>query len=142
MKLDIFYDAVYFNKLEEFITIDKVDHLYPFKEMLIDPDNLINDEGHDLTELYNFLKKIHFFYYHDQSHFGYININGLYYIVEVGDECNILLLGDDEVNWTKLVLDDDDYFEFKHFVSTHYNISITDPDYDKLFEVSQKHIDF
>jgi hypothetical protein len=141
MNLDIFFDELYFKKLSEFITLDKVETLFPFKEMLIDPDNLINEFG-DATSIYNLLLNIHFFYYYSQRYVGYILLDNRYYIVFVDDEINVMLAGDDEVDWTKLVLDDDDYFEFKHFVSTHYNISITEPDYDKLFEVSQKHIDF
>lgn len=85
MNLNIFHDTSYFNKLEELITIDKVDPLYPFKEMLIDSDNLITDDGYDLTGIYKFLKKIHIFYYYNQSHYGYVQINGRYYIVEIGD---------------------------------------------------------
>jgi hypothetical protein len=141
MNLEIFFDELYFNKLSEFITLDKVEPLFPFREMLIDPDNLINEFG-DATSTYNLLLNIHFFYYYSQRYVGYILLDNRYYIVFVDDEINVMLAGDDEVNWTKLVLDDDDYFEFKNFVSTHYNISITEPDYDKLFEVSQKHIDF
>ena len=142
MNVEIFFDDDYFNKLEEFMTIDKVEPLYPFKEMLIDPDNLIDNNGCDLTDLYNFLKKVYVFYYHDQSHFGYIQINGLYYIVEVGDEVNIVILGDNEINWTKLLLAYDDYLLFKDFCLKTYDIAYKEPDYDKYLEIKTKYMRF
>lgn len=138
MNLQIFYDDYYFNELEKLISIEKVDPVYPFLEMNIDPDNLISD-GYDLTALYNFLKTVHFFYYYDQSHYGYIQLNGKYYIIEVGDEVNILLLGDNEINWTKLLLDDDDFLQFKDFCVNRYNIVYKEPDYDVFLTIKNKY---
>lgn len=142
MNLAIFLEDLYFNELSKLLDIEKVDSIYPFKEMFIDPDNLIDDDGYNLTDLYNFLKDVHFFYYHNQSHYGYVQINGSYYIVEVGDECNVLILGNDEVNWTKLLLDDDKYLEFKQFCLLTYNILAQDPDYKKLGDVSRESLNF
>lgn len=141
MNLEIFFDELYFNKLSEFIFIDKVNPLFPFKEMLIDPDNLINEFG-DATSTYEFLLNVHFFYYYSQRYIGYILIDNHYYIIFVDDEINIMLTGYDEVNWTRLVLNDDDYLEFKKFFSTHYKTPITDPDYDYLGAINRKFLNF
>lgn len=141
MKLEIFNDDDYFNKLDEFISIDKVDPVFPFKDMFIDPDNLINDLG-DATSIYNFLVQVHFLYYYSQKYIGYVLLDDKYYIVFVDDEINIRLVGDDEINWTKLLFDDDIYSQFKNFCVNKYNINYKEPDYQQLLDIQIKHIDF
>jgi hypothetical protein len=141
MRLDIFDDYNYFNKLSEFIDIEKVDSIYPFKEMFIDPDNLITDLG-DATSIYNFLIQVHFFYYYSQKHIGYILLDNKHYIVFVDDEINIRLVSDDEINWTKSLLDDEAYLQFRDFCLEKYNITYKEPNYQNLIDVKIKHIPF
>jgi hypothetical protein len=141
MQLDIFFDNGYFNKLEEFISIEKITPIYPFLDMRIDPDNLVAD-GYNLTEIYHFLKNVCFFYFYNQSHYGYVKINDDYYIIEVGDEVNIVILGDNEINWTKLLLDDYDYLLFKDFCLKNYDIEYKESDYDKYLEIKTKYMRF
>ena len=141
MRLEIFDDDSYFNKLDEFITIDRVPSIFPFKEMFIDPDNLINEHG-DFTAIYNFLKEVHFLYYYSQRYIGYILLDDNYYIVFVDDELNVRLVGNSEINWTKTVLDDDGYINFRNFCVNKYNIIHHDPDYDFLLLIYEKHLCF
>lgn len=141
MRLEIFDDDSYFNKLDEFITIDRVSSIFPFKEMFIDPDNLISEYG-DFTDIYNFLKEVHFLYYYSQRYIGYTLLDNKYYIVFVDDEINVRIVGDNEINWTITVLEDDDYLQFKKFCIENYGITYKDPDYDELLDVLIKHANF
>lgn len=141
MNLDIFFNDAYFNKLKDFINIEKVDPVFPFREMFIDPENLVNDLG-DATSIYNFLLNVKFFYYYSQRYIGYCLFDNKYYIVFVDDEINILLAGNDEVNWTKLLLNDADYFMFKDFCLTNLKLKCQDPDYKALGKISRQYIDF
>lgn len=141
MNTAIFFEKKYFEELEKYISIDKVSSVYPFLEMRIDPNNLITDNC-DLTDLYIFLKDVHFFYSHDQSHYGYVKINNDYYIIEVGDEVNIVILGDNEINWTKLLLEDEDYLQFKNFCLKNYDITYKEPNYDKFLDIKTKYMRF
>lgn len=142
MNLTIFDDSVYFEKLHSFLFLDKVGPTFPFEEMFIDPNNLIT-ETYDFTNLYNFLNSVHFCYYYEQKYIGYVLLDNRYYVIFVDDELNIMVAGDDEVNWTKLVFDDDDeYLEFKNFCLIQYNIKSNDANYDKLREIKIKYTIF
>lgn len=141
MNLDIFFNDAYFNKLKDFISIEKVNPVFPFREMFIDPDNLVNDLG-DATSIYNFLINVKFFYYYSQRYIGYTLFDNKYYVIFVDDEINILLAGDDEVNWTKLLLNDNDYFMFKDFCLTNLELECQDPDYKVLGKISRQYLDF
>lgn len=148
MNLDIFYDELYYNKLSDLILIHECKPIYPFKEMGIDPDNLVIGDRND-TELYNFLKKVNFIYYCDQIYIGHTVIDGSEYIIKVNDELTISILGDNESNWvTLLILDDDDfdadeaYFEFGQFCLDKYKITPSKPDYKKFGELGRKFLNF
>jgi len=141
MNLTIFDDSIYFEKLHSFLFLDKVGPTFPFEEMFIDPNNLITDT-YDFTDIYNFLNSVHFCYYYEQQYIGYTLLEGKYYIICVDDEINISIIGNDEVNWTKLWLDDDEYIDFKDFCKSTYNISCIEPDYDHLLSIEEKNIDF
>lgn len=141
MNLNIFYDEMYYNKLSELFTIYECNPIFPFKEMRIDPDNLVRGI-HDATNIYNFLKDVHFIYHCDQKYIGHVKIDDVYYIIDIDDEATISILGDDEVNWTKDLLDDDQYLDFKNFCFTHYKINSTEPDYNKYLAIEMKHISF
>lgn len=138
MNLNIFFDNDYFNKLEEFISIQKVTPIFPYKDFYIDPNNL---KKNDAEEVYNFLTKVHFFYYYEQSYFGYTELDGIYYIIEVDDEMTVTVAGDTEINWLKLVLDDN-YPEFKKFCVAKYGFDKKEPNYTELQKIEDKHIDF
>lgn len=138
MNLSIFFDDDYFNKLDEFITLDKVDPIFPFKEFHIDPKNL---KKNNTTDVYNFLINVHFFYYYEQSYFGYTQLGDNYYIIEVDDELTVTVAGDTEINWLKLVLDDD-YLEFKQYCIERYGINNKNPNYKELQKIEDKYIKF
>lgn len=139
MNLEIFFDDEYFNKLEEFISIQKVDPIFPYKDFYIDPNNL---KKNDAEEVYNFLTKVHFFYYYEQHYYGYAKLDNNYYIIEVDDEVTVAVLGDTETNWLKLLLDDVDYLEFKKFCVNKFGIDKKEPNYTKLQQVQDKHVNF
>lgn len=141
MNLNIFYDDVFYNELSELFTIDERDPIFPFKEMRIDPDNLVRGI-HDATAIYTFLKDVHFLYQCDQKYIGYVKIDGIDYIIDIDDEATISILGDDEVNWTKDLLDDEQYLYFKNFCLNHYQIKTTEPDYEKFSEIERKFLTF
>jgi hypothetical protein len=138
MNLDIFFDNDYFSKLDEFISIEKVDRIFPYKEFRIDPKNL---KKNDAEEVYNFLTKVHFFYYYEQSYFGYTKLDDIYYIIEVDDEMTVTVAGDTEINWLKLVLDDN-YPEFKKFCVNTYGVNKKEPNYTELQKIEDTYIHF
>jgi hypothetical protein len=142
MNLNIFFDDDYFNKLVDFMSFEKIDNDFPFLEMRIDPDNLINGD-YDQTPLYTFLKSVHFFYYYAQSYYGYVQLDGKYYIIEVGDELDMLILGDNEINWTKLLFDkESEYNIFKSFCLNKYKINYKEPDHVEFRKIREKYMNF
>jgi hypothetical protein len=141
MNLDIFYDFDYYKKIDDLIFIELRQPEFPFEDFDIDPNNLI--EGiYDSTAVYNFLKEVNFIYYFDQRYIGIATIDGKDYIIQVDDEVNIYIIGNNEVNWTAVVLAPDDYLDFKYFCSKNYNTSYDDADYDYLLQVQIKNITF
>lgn len=138
MNLDIFDDENYYNKINELLFIYESNPVFPFKQMRLDPDNLVS-ELYDATDLYNFLNNVHFFYLLDQMYIGHVDIDGITYIIKVDTELNISIIGDNEFNWIKLFIEDDDYSEFKKFFSKNYEIVGDDPDYKKFGVINRKH---
>lgn len=148
MNLDIFYDELYYKKLSDLILINECNPIYPFEEMGIDPENLILDDRDD-TDIYNFLKAVNFIYYCDQIYIGHTIIDGSEYIIEVNDELTISILGDNESNWVRLlVLNDNDfnadeaYLDFEKFCLDNYSIKPINPDYEKFGEIDRKFLNF
>lgn len=141
MNLDIFYDKKYYVKLSQLMLINEFNPVFPFEDFDIPPDNLINADD-DFTAVYNFLNDVKFIYYCDQMWVGHTSIDGITYIIKIDDEVNISIIGDNEVNWTEVVLSPDDYLDFKSFCSKNYNTSYDDSDYDRLLEIQIKNITF
>lgn len=139
MNLKIFHDVSYFNKLEEFIFMEKVDPLFPFKEFRIDPKNL---KKNNAEPVYNFLTQVHFFYYYEQHYYGYAKLDNDYYIIQVDDEVTVTIIGNNESNWLKLLLDDSDYLTFKDFCVSVLGLDSKEPNYTQLQKIADKHIDF
>jgi hypothetical protein len=147
MNLEIFYDESYYNKLSDLILIHECKPIYPFEEMGIDPENLILGYRDD-TAIYNFLKKVNFIYYCDQIYIGHTIIDGSEYIIEVNDEVTISILGDNESNWVKLlILDDDDfnadesYLNFEKFCLEKYSVTPIEPDYKRFGKLDREYLD-
>lgn len=138
MNLKIFYDTKYYDKVDDLLYIYECNPIFPFKDMRIDPDNLISDL-YDATELYNFLNSVHFLYLLDQMYIGHVDIDGITYIIKVDTELNISVIGNNEFNWIKLFVDDDDYLEFKEFCSKNYKIIGDEPDYKKFGNIKRQH---
>lgn len=138
MNFTLFFDDVYFNKLDEFLTIKKVDPVFPYKEFYIDPKN---HKKYGTADIYNFLVNVHFFYYYEQSYFGYAKLGNDYYIIEVDDELTVTVAGDTEVNWLKLLLDDK-YVAFKNFCVSTFGIDGKEPNYQALQKIEDQYIDF
>jgi hypothetical protein len=138
MNLDIFFDNDYFNKLDEFITIQKVDPIFPYEEFYISPKH---HKKYGTKDIYDFLVNVYFFYYYEQSYFGYTKLDDTYYIIEVDDEMTVTVAGDTEINWLKLVLDDN-YPEFKKFCVDTYGFNKKEPNYTELQKIEDTYIHF
>jgi hypothetical protein len=138
MNLDIFFDNDYFSKLDEFISIQKVDPVFPYEDFFIAPKH---HKKYGTKDIYDFLVNVHFFYYYEQSYFGYTKLDDIYYIIEVDDEMTVTVAGDTEINWLKLVLDDN-YPEFKKFCVNTYGINKKEPNYTALQKIEDTYIHF
>lgn len=146
MNLQIFQDKLYIDTLNNFGLNIELNPTFSFKSMGIDPENLILADRDD-TFIYNFLKAVNFIYYCDQIYIGHTIIDGNEYIIEVNDELTISILGDNESNWVKLlILDDDDfnaddaYIEFEKFCLEQYNVTPIEPNYEKFGELDSKYL--
>jgi hypothetical protein len=143
MNLDIFYDEIFYTKLDDLFFIYERNPIYPFEEFHFDPNNLVGPL-YDATDLYNFLNKVNFLYLLDQQYVGIVEIDGIEYIIDVDTECNISILGDNEINWTKCFFgwrEDEEwtYLEFKNFFEQHYKTTFNEPDYEKFGTIERKH---
>lgn len=146
MNLEIFYNDLYYTKLSNLILINECKPVYPFEEMGIDPANLITNERDD-TAIYNFLNKVNFIYYCDQVYIGHTIIDGNEYIIEVNDELSISILGNNESNWVKLLILNDNnfnahdaYLDFEKFCFDVYKIKPVEPNYEKFGELDRKYL--
>lgn len=138
MNLNIFNDKNYYDKVDDLLYIYESNPIFPFEDMGLNPDHLVS-EIYDATDLYNFLKRVKFFYLLDQIYIGHVDIDNMIYIIKVDTELNISVIGDNEFNWIKLFVDDNDYLEFKEFCVTQYSIIGTEPDYEKFGNINRKH---
>lgn len=142
MNLQIFYDKNYYNKINELLFIYETNPIFPFEDLGMAPDK-ITGGLYDATNVYNFLKTVKFIYYLDQRYVGYVKIDGVDYIIDVDSEINITILGDNEFNWVKCcVYEDQDYEDFKQFCFEQYKTTVSEPDYDKFAVIERNFLNF
>lgn len=109
---------------------------FPFEDWNFHEEDMPNEPS---LNNFNLIKKITVIYEIDQHIYGFLNIEGIDYIVDVDNEFTIRVVGDTESNWLYDMFDlHDNLDKFDLFIKVCHEklgIEIKEPDFDKFSKI-------
>lgn len=141
MRLEIFQDNLYIDRLNNFGLNIELNPKFSLENMELDSNSIISSNS-TISNLYKFLSNLNFIYYFEQIYIAHTTINNRDYIIKIDDEMTISIIGNNEYNWLYLILDDSDYVDFETFCLATYLITPKELDYDEFNNLSEKYLNF